>query len=441
MSHQKRFIVRFALVLFIIAFLYTVSAYGHFSLIKSIFPGFMAGLAMCVAWWFESRISSRWEQDFTALEGDHARLSHEVSELKEHLGHVCDVTTCMNEELRVSNDYLEDQLGEKLDERIETEVKKTRKLMIGHMENLLVLIEDFSKKIAPVSSSSTVTCSVSEAYPAESKKKIVRRFSGYEGFSRLIRYALDHNCVDVYLQPIVTLPQRKLCYYETIVRLRGPKGRVVAPGDDMLVDQKRDLLSALDQVVLDRLVWIISVMKQRKKPMLKLFFRLSARLLSNPDDLKTLVDFLESNAALSECLVFQISQNTLRHAGPFELESLATLHESGFHFSLDRVNDLDIDPRELAKMGFRFAKIDVALLLDDGANARTDIHSSDLGLLLSRYGVSLIGEKINTDHEAFDVLDLNLDLGQGDFFARPRLIVHVPPDNDAESVRSERNFG
>src|SRR5205085_2965705 len=46
-----------------------------------------------------------------------------------------------------------------------------------------------------------------------------------------IRRAVDASRVDLYLQPIVTLPQRKVRYYEALTRLRGEDGELIVPSD------------------------------------------------------------------------------------------------------------------------------------------------------------------------------------------------------------------
>src|SRR6185437_10070631 len=38
-----------------------------------------------------------------------------------------------------------------------------------------------------------------------------------------VRAAVDENRVDIYLQPLVSLPQRKVRYYEAVTRLRDDK--------------------------------------------------------------------------------------------------------------------------------------------------------------------------------------------------------------------------
>ena len=60
-----------------------------------------------------------------------------------------------------------------------------------------------------------------------------RRFRSLsrEAIVELIGKAVDANRIDLYLQPIVTLPQRKVRYYEALSRLRTDDGDVVPAGD------------------------------------------------------------------------------------------------------------------------------------------------------------------------------------------------------------------
>ncbi|NND49890.1 MAG: EAL domain-containing protein, partial [Rhizobiales bacterium] len=43
--------------------------------------------------------------------------------------------------------------------------------------------------------------------------------------------AINDSRIDLYLQPIVTLPQRKVRYYEALTRLRDEDGHIITPGD------------------------------------------------------------------------------------------------------------------------------------------------------------------------------------------------------------------
>ena len=73
---------------------------------------------------------------------------------------------------------------------------------------------------------------------------------------------------------------------------------------------------------------------------------------------------MQANRALANSIMLEFSQSAVRSMGPIEHESLAALAELGFRFSLDRLTDLRLEPRELAERGFRFVKAPAALLLN-----------------------------------------------------------------------------
>jgi hypothetical protein len=67
----------------------------------------------------------------------------------------------------------------------------------------------------------------------------------------------------------------------------------------------------------------------------------------------------------------------------------------------------------------RFVKIPARTLLDDAAGA-TEIHAADLAGLLSRYGVELVAEGVDTEGLVADLLDFDLRLARGDLFSPSR---------------------
>src|SRR5262249_58936383 len=59
------------------------------------------------------------------------------------------------------------------------------------------------------------------------------RFRGLsrDSIAAVISKAVDANRIDLYLQPTVTLPQRKVRYYEAVSRLRTEDGETIPAGD------------------------------------------------------------------------------------------------------------------------------------------------------------------------------------------------------------------
>ena len=103
-----------------------------------------------------------------------------------------------------------------------------------------------------------------------------------------------------------------------------------------------------------------------------------------------------------------------------ENESCRALADRGFRFSLDNLQDLRIEPRDLATRGFRYVKVPGSLLLNPQATAAADIHPADLSDLLGRFGIDLIAEKIESEAMVVDLLDYDVRFGQGFLFSPPR---------------------
>jgi cyclic-di-GMP phosphodiesterase TipF (flagellum assembly factor) len=234
-----------------------------------------------------------------------------------------------------------------------------------------------------------------------------------------IKNAVEENRLDIYLQPMVTLPQRKVRFYEAVTRLRDDKDQILAADDFIGVAEGAGLIGKIDHVVMLRCVQVLRRLMVRNKDV-GVFCNVSAATLANPTYFAQCLDFLEANRALAPSFVLEFKQATFRNLGPAETENLAALSQRGYRFSIDHVTDLRVEPRELADRGVRFIKVPAALLLDPKQTSTSDIHPSDLSDLLGRFGIDLIAEKIEGERAVVDLLDYDVRLGQGFLFAPPR---------------------
>ncbi len=267
----------------------------------------------------------------------------------------------------------------------------------------------------------------------------VAAFKGldHDAIVALVRGAIDARRIDLYLQPIVTLPQRKVRYYEAMSRLNAGDGEVVAAADFLPFVEAGALLPKLDNLSVLRCIQVVRrlLLKNRE---IGLFCNLAAATLTDAG-FPQLLEFLEANRAIAPSLVFEFSQSAVRGMGPIEHESLAALAERGFRFSLDNMTDLRVEPRELTARGFRFIKVPAALLLNRVGGAAANIHPADFSDLLGRFGIDLVAERIESEATVVDLLDYDVRFGQGFLFSPPRAVraealQAVPGDGKTESA-------
>jgi cyclic-di-GMP phosphodiesterase TipF (flagellum assembly factor) len=234
-----------------------------------------------------------------------------------------------------------------------------------------------------------------------------------------VKSAVEENRIDIFLQPMVTLPQRKVRFYEAVTRLRDDHDRILAADDFIAVAETAGLIGRIDHTVMLKCVQVLRRLMVRNKDV-GIFCNVAAATLGNPTSFAQCLDFLEANRALAPSFVLEFKQATFRNLGPTETEHLAALAQRGYRFSIDHVTHLRIEPRELADRGVRFIKVPAALLLDQRQTSASDIHPSDLSDLLGRFGIDLIAERIEGERAVVDLLDYDVRFGQGFLFAPPR---------------------
>ena len=253
----------------------------------------------------------------------------------------------------------------------------------------------------------------------------------------VVRQAIDASRIDLYLQPIVALPERKLRYYDALTRIRTGADDVVLPQSYQRVAERDGLMPRIDNVMLVKSVQLLRRLGPESK-LKGVFCTLSAQSLLDRDFFPELVEFLEENSGLGDSLTFQLSQRAVRDLGTSELASLKTLGELGFYFALDHVDDLDADFGALRDHFFRFVKIDAETLLQGTGAARAPVPAADMTSHLDRFDLKLIVGKVD-DKESLDrLLDYGVELAQGDLFAEPK---PVSPEMFRELEDADTAFG
>jgi cyclic-di-GMP phosphodiesterase, flagellum assembly factor TipF len=241
----------------------------------------------------------------------------------------------------------------------------------------------------------------------------------------VIREGIESGRVDLYLQPTVTLPERKVRYFEALTRIRKADDELVVPGDYMPVAKRFALMPLIDNVLLVRSVQVL----RRLGPDTRIkgvFCNVSMHSLLDPDYFPELIEFMEENSSLSENLVFEISHPEMLGLTESELGCIDTLGALGYGFCLDNMSDLEADFAGLSDRYFRHVKVSAANFL--GGPGRK---AAELKRHLDGLGMQLIIEKVENETDVAELLDHGIELAQGFLFGAPR------PMNAALSVQLE----
>jgi cyclic-di-GMP phosphodiesterase TipF (flagellum assembly factor) len=245
-----------------------------------------------------------------------------------------------------------------------------------------------------------------------------------------VRGALAAGRVDLYLQSVVNLPQRRTQFYESFSRLRDESGRVLMPAEFLSVAEPGGMVAAIDNLLLFRCVQIVRRLAGQDRKV-GIFCNISLASLGDEGFFGSFMEFLGGDRGLAGSLVFELGQAAFNARGRLEARNMARLADLGFRFSIDKVADLDLDFQDLARADVKFVKIGAQMLLDqieesgDGvATLRTlpGIAAADYAHFARRHGIELVAEKVESERQVVDVLELNIGFGQGHLFGEPRPI-------------------
>ena len=244
----------------------------------------------------------------------------------------------------------------------------------------------------------------------------------------IMRDALRQNRVDLYLQPIVSLPQRKHRYFECFSAVRNAQGAVITPDRYIEIAKKSGLIKAIDNMLLFRCIQLVKKI-QKHDYATSFFCNVSPTTRADREFFQEFRELLERNGEMAPNIVFEFSQADIAAHPEEVIEDVQRLSEVGYRFCMDQIVDLDFDAEALAELGFHFVKVEVRTLLPEESIGEDTLSERLIGLKrrLDSTGIDLIVEKIETEQMLLELLDYNIDFGQGYLFGEPRKS-QEPPD-------------
>ncbi|WP_132251819.1 EAL domain-containing protein, partial [Methylobacterium segetis] len=263
--------------------------------------------------------------------------------------------------------------------------------------------------------------------------------------------AFDREGLEVHLQPVVVLPQRKVVSYEALARLR-VEGEVLAPEAFLPVLERYGRTTDLDRRMLQRVATIARHLAGRGSEA-AVAYGLSPLSLYEPGFLRSLARLVAAEPGLAGRIVMALPQASWRNLDAEQAAALAALR-GRIGFILDRPTDLRFDALSLAERGVGQVKVPADLLLRQaaGRGPLSDIAVEDLVAALARAGIRLVACAVEHEGDVPDLIDLDVPFAQGSVFAAPRAVraevltappappPPQPPADDPEPPPQRRPF-
>ncbi|HEV2559988.1 MAG TPA: EAL domain-containing protein [Microvirga sp.] len=250
-----------------------------------------------------------------------------------------------------------------------------------------------------------------------------------------ILQAFEADRIELHLQPVVSLPQRKVRFYEALARLRLADESILVPAEFLPLLERLGHAAEFDRRVLGRALAITRHLMARGSEAV-VSINIAPKSMDEPGFLRSLARVFDAYPDTIGRIVLELSQRCWRTLDAERAGALAVLRDKGIPLALDRASDLRLDPLSLADRGVRFVKLPADLLIAADHGRGLDIEAADLASVLRRAGIKLVAERVEREESVPDLLDLDVPLAQGFVFAAPRAVrsevLAAPPQAEAE---------
>lgn len=304
---------------------------------------------------------------------------------------------------------------EVVEQTVKQELTERRDALVNEMKQLEGLIDrltrSFETKLAE-------TAGARQVSPRE------------DAVLRDVRDALKDGRVDLHLQPIVSLPQRRVSFYEGFTRLRRADGSLILPADFLDAARRANLMGIIDNFTLFRCVQIVRRLAERDRRV-GVFCNIASASLEDPTLFPLVLEFMTENRDLSGSVIFELRADRFESRSPAMRANMEKLTALGFRFSIDHAPGLGFDLPRLQSAGVRFVKMNGSQLIEQlrdphgerpSSNINRRIDGNEVSPVMSRYGITLIAEKIEDEASVLEILEYEIPYGQGHVFGAPRPI-------------------
>lgn len=217
--------------------------------------------------------------------------------------------------------------------------------------------------------------------------------------------------VEIHLQPVVSLADRKARLYEVFAKIADGRGGVLSAADYAGPAAELGLTLAVEHATIMRCCNIQRTLSERGRAR-AMILRLSNAALRDRSFLQRLLTDIRPDPLLTDLIIFEVDQADIEQGGADERENMELIARAGFRFALGNAETLALEVEELAVRRIGFVRIAAAQLA-------AEAHAGAVGDL--RQGaIETIVTNVTLDDQARLAAEFGLVLAQGGLFSEAK---------------------
>lgn len=246
-------------------------------------------------------------------------------------------------------------------------------------------------------------------------------------WSREITEALNSNRMQLYYQPIMELPARRVWRAEGLLRIKLADGRIAAPDEFIPIAERTGLINAIDRWVLAEAIRLL-----QKQPHLSLSINLSAKALGDMSLNNDIAQLIEVAQVEPERLTLEITETIAIDNISSAVARIESVRNLGCQFALDDFGSGFASYAYLKQLPVEAVKIDGSFIRALDQNLEDRIFVRAVTEMAHATNKKVVAEFVESEAILEVLCELGVDFAQGYFIGRP-----VPEPPAAEVERSD----
>ena len=236
-----------------------------------------------------------------------------------------------------------------------------------------------------------------------------------------LQAALDEDQLELWFQPQLSLPDRRLVGAEALLRWRHPERGLLAAGEFIPVAEDSGLIVPLGLWALERACRTAAGWQARwpDAPPLSVSVNLSARQLAQPRLAGAIGAILARAGVQPQDLVLEITESVLLDDADTPRATLTALRELGVQLALDDFGTGYASLAYLRRLPLSGLKVDRSFVDGLGTDPEATAIVEAVCGIAKGMGLDLTAEGVETEEQLAELARIGYPFGQGYLFARP----------------------
>lgn len=250
-------------------------------------------------------------------------------------------------------------------------------------------------------------------------RSIGRQVSNRLDMESSLRKALERQEFEVYYQPQVAVPNRRIIGMEALVRWHHPERGLILPDDFIPIAEETGLITPIGAWVMETAARQVASWQDQGFGLLRVGINLSAKQFQNKDLAKEVEEVIHNSGITPPCLDLEITESAAMHDVERTISILNQLREMGVQSSMDDFGTGYSSLSYLQRIPLSTLKIDRSFIKDINRHGEHGELAKIIISMAHTLGLNVIAEGVEREEQMRFLLRHLCGEAQGYLISKP----------------------